>query len=144
MASQEKVHSVSLVALFLGSILLSLTMPAYAVAASNETTEGTITGTETWAGVHTLTGDVIIAPGAKLIIQAGATINFPNGTYLDVRGSLCAGSTSCGSSSDAGPAMRITLSWGEPENASARGECYGMSQGNQEIWIDDPHATKDF
>ena len=138
MASQEKVHSVSLVALFLGSILLSLTMPAYTVAASNETTEGTITGTETWAGVHTLTGDVIVAPGAKLIIQAGSTINFPNGTYLDIRGSLCAGSTSCGSSSDAGPTMRITLSWGEPENASARGECYGMSQGNQEIWIDDP------
>ena len=85
---------------------LSLALPAGTVSASNETTSGTITGTETWAGVHTLTGDVTIAPGAKLIINPGATIEFPNGTHLDVRGSLCAGVASCGASSNAGPAMR--------------------------------------
>ncbi|MBN55610.1 MAG: hypothetical protein CMA79_04160, partial [Euryarchaeota archaeon] len=110
--------------------------------ASNETTEGTITGTETWAGTHTLTGDVTIAPGAKLIIHAGSTVTFPNGTHLDVRGSLCAGSSSCGSPTNAGPAMKITLRWNEPENSSATGECYGMSQGNQEIWIDDPSCNE--
>ena len=89
-----------------------------------------------------LTGDVTIAPGAKLIINPGATIEFPNGTHLDVRGSLCAGVASCGASSNAGPAMRINLRWSEPVNASATGECYGMSYGNQEIWIEDPSCSE--
>ncbi len=142
MARDEKLRSFSLTGLFLFSILLSLALPAGTVSASNETTTGTITGTETWAGVHTLTGDVTIAPGAKLIINPGATIEFPNGTHLDVRGSLCAGVSSCGSSSNAGPAMRITLRWSEPVNSSATGECYGMSSGNQEIWIDDPSCNE--
>jgi len=123
-------------------MLLSLALPAGTVSASNETTTGTITGTETWAGVHTLTGDVTIAPGAKLIINPGATIEFPNGTHLDVRGSLCAGVSSCGASSNANSAMRITLRWSEPLNSSAIGECYGMSSGNQEIWIDDPSCSE--
>ena len=142
MAREEKLRSFSLTGLFLLSILLSLALPAGTVSASNETTTGTITGTETWAGVHTLTGDVTIAPGAKLIINPGATIEFPNGTHLDVRGSLCAGVSSCGASSNAGPAMRITLRWSEPTNSSAIGECYGMSSGNQEIWIDDPSCSE--
>ena len=142
MAREEKLRSISLTGLFMFSILLSLALPAGTVSASNETTTGTITGTETWAGVHTLTGDVTIAPGAKLIINPGATIEFPNGTHLDVRGSLCAGVSSCGASSNAGPAMRITLRWSEPLNSSATGECYGMSAGNQEIWIDDPSCSE--
>jgi hypothetical protein len=142
MARDEKLRSFSLTGLFLFSILLSLALPASTVSASNETTTGTITGTETWAGVHTLTGDVTIAPGAKLIINPGATIEFPNGTHLDVRGSLCAGVSSCGASSNAGPAMRITLRWSEPVNSSATGECYGMTSGNQEIWIDDPSCSE--
>ncbi len=142
MARDEKLRSFSLTGLFLFSILLSLALPAGTVSASNETTTGTITGTETWAGVHTLTGDVTIAPGAKLIINPGATIEFPNGTHLDVRGSLCAGVSSCGASANAGPAMRITLKWSEPANSSATGECYGMSSGNQEIWIDDPSCSE--
>ena len=142
MVRTGKVDSIALAALFLTSVLLSLTLPAHPVSASNETTSGTITGTETWAGTHTLTGDVTIAPGAKLIIQAGATITFPNGTYLDVRGSLCAGVVSCGSSSNANPSMQITLRWEEPLNSSAKGECYGMSEGNQEIWIDDPSCNE--
>jgi hypothetical protein len=142
MARSGKAGSIALVALFLTSVLLSLTLPAHPVSASNETTSGTITGTETWAGTHTLTGDVTIAPGAKLIIQAGATITFPNGTHLDVRGSICAGVISCGSSSNADSAMKITLRWEEPLNSSARGECWGISQGNQEIWIDDPSCNE--
>ena len=142
MGRDKKMRSFSLTGLFLFSILLSLALPAGTVSASNETTSGTITGTETWAGVHTLTGDVTIAPGAKLIINPGATIEFPNGTHLDVRGSLCAGVASCGASSNAGPAMRINLRWSEPVNASATGECYGMSYGNQEIWIEDPSCSE--
>ena len=142
MARSRKRSSISLTCLFLLSVVVSLALPASTVMASNETTEGTITGTETWAGTHTLTGDVTIAPGAKLIIHAGSTVTFPNGTHLDVRGSLCAGSSSCGSPTNAGPAMKITLRWNEPENSSATGECYGMSQGNQEIWIDDPSCNE--
>ncbi len=142
MAREEKLRSLSLTGLFLLSMLLSLALPAGTVSASNETTTGTITGTETWAGVHTLTGDVTIAPGAKLIINPGATIEFPNGTHLDVRGSLCAGVSSCGASSNANSAMRITLRWSEPLNSSAIGECYGLSSGNQEIWIDDPSCSE--
>lgn len=142
MGRDKKMRSFCLTGLFLFSILLSLALPAGTVSASNETTSGTITGTETWAGVHTLTGDVTIAPGAKLIINPGATIEFPNGTHLDVRGSLCAGVASCGASSNAGPAMRINLRWSEPVNASATGECYGMSYGNQEIWIADPSCSE--
>ena len=138
MAREEKLRSLSLTGLFLFSILLSLALPASTVSASNETTIGTITGTETWAGVHTLTGDVTIAPGAKLIINPGATIEFPNGTHLDVRGSLCAGVSSCGASSDAGPAMRITLRWSEPANYSAIGECSGEDSGN----VDDPSCNE--
>jgi hypothetical protein len=38
--------------------------------------------------------------------------------------------------------MKITLRWEEPLNASAIGECYGMSEGNQEIWIDDPSCNE--
>ena len=47
------------------------------VSAINETTSGTISGTETWTGVHNLDGDLVIAGGAKLIINAGTTINVP-------------------------------------------------------------------
>ena len=142
MARDGRPRSLSLTALFLLSILLSLALPAGTAIASNETTQGTITGTETWAGVHTLSGDVTVAPGAKLIINPGATIVFQNGTHLDVRGSLCAGASSCGASSNGGPAMQITLTWQDPENGSATGECYGMSYGNQEIWIDDPSCNE--
>tara|TARA_B100001996_G_scaffold350934_1_gene310625 strand:+ start:11929 stop:15903 length:3975 start_codon:yes stop_codon:yes gene_type:complete len=38
--------------------------------------------------------------------------------------------------------MRITLRWSEPLNSSAIGECYGLSSGNQEIWIDDPSCSE--
>ena len=142
MARVGKLQSLSLTGLFLLSIVLTVTMPATNAAASNETTSGTITGTETWAGLHELTGDVTIAPGAKLIINPGATIVFPNGTHLDVRGSICAGASSCGASSNGGPAMRITLRWEDPANSSAIGECYGMTYGNQEISIDDPSCNE--
>ena len=142
MAGDGKVRSISLAGLFLFSILLSLSLPAGTAIASNETAAGTITGTETWAGLHTVTGDVTVAPGAKLIINPGATITFQNGTHLDVRGSLCAGASSCGASSNANSAMKIKLTWDDPLNGSSRGECYGMSYANQEIWIEDPSCNE--
>jgi hypothetical protein len=121
----------------LSSVLIALVGPATPVMANNETTSGTITTSETWSGTHQLTGDVTIASGAKLIINPGTTVIFPNGTYLDVRGNICAGVSSCGASGDASLANKITLRWTDPSNSSEIGECKGMTQGTQEIQIED-------
>ena len=120
------------------SIFIALVGPASTVAASNETTSGTISGVEYWQGTHELTGDVVISSGAKLIIEPSTNVIFPNGTHLDARGSICIGLSSCGASSNANSAQRITFSWEEPENESAEGECNGISQGQYEITITDP------
>ncbi len=138
MAGTRRTRSHLLVFLMLSSLFIALVGPAAPVSADNETTAGTVAGTETWSGVHTLTGDIVIASGAKLIIQPGTTVVFPNGTHLDVRGNLCAGVSACGASSDASTSQRITFQWNDPINGSARGECYGMSYGSQQIWVEDP------
>ena len=68
--------SVGLVGLLLTSLMIGLvTVPT--ASAVNETSSGTILTTETWSGTHTLTGDVTVAEGAKLVINAGTTINIP-------------------------------------------------------------------
>ena len=72
------------------------TVPA--VTAVNETSSGTITGTETWTGVMNLDGDLVVAGGAKLIINAGTTINVPADKNIRIQGSICAGDSSCGAS----------------------------------------------
>ena len=60
--------SVGLVGLLLTSLMIGLvTVPT--ASAVNETASGTIVTTETWSGTHTLTGDVTVAEGAKLVIQ---------------------------------------------------------------------------
>ena len=138
MARDKRTSSSILVMLMLTSIFIALVGPAPTVAASNETTSGTITGTEYWQGTHELTGDVVVSSGAKLIIEPSTNVVFPNGTHLDARGSICVGLSSCGASSNANSAQRITFSWNEPENESAEGECNGISQGQYEITITDP------
>ena len=138
MARRDRLSSTILVMLMLTSVFVALVGPASTVAASNETTSGTITGTEYWQGNHVLTGDVVISSGAKLVIQPSTNVVFPNGTHLDARGSLCVGVSSCGASGNANSAQRITFSWEEPENSSAQGECNGISQGQFEITITDP------
>ena len=138
MARRDRLSSTILVMLMLTSVFIALVGPASTVAASNETTSGTITGTEYWQGNHVLTGDVVISSGAKLVIQPNTNVIFPNGTHLDARGSLCIGLSSCGASGNANSATRVTFSWEEPENSSAEGECNGISQGQFEITITDP------
>ena len=138
MARGERVRSHFLVMLMLTSLFVALVGPVTPVSANNETTSGVISGTETWSGTHTLSGDVVIASGSKLIIQPGTTVIFPNGTHLDVRGNLCAGVSNCGASSNSNTAQSITFRWTDPANSSATGECYGMSYGNQQIWVKDP------
>jgi len=142
MASRRKISSLSLSSLFFFSLLSALVLPSSAESSlepvNNETSEGIITGTEIWAGSHSVTGDITVATGAKLVIQPGSSIQFSNGSQLIVRGSLCAGESSCGSSSDATAASNIQLSWALPADPSAIGDCYGISQGSQEITVDDP------
>lgn len=133
----ERARSHFLVMLMLMSTTVALIGPATPVSATNETTSGTITGTETWSGSHQITDDISVAAGAKLIIDPGTTITFPNGTMLDVRGNLCAGVSSCGASGNAGANNPITLTWTDPAVSNATGECYGLGSGNSKIWIRD-------
>lgn len=140
MEMKNRTTSFMLVALFVMSSMTTLVAFSPTATASNETTSGVITGTEMWQGGHTLTGDVEIAPGAKLIIQPGTTVTFPNGTYLDVKGNLCAGDTSCGANSMGSNGSRITFTWNTPANQSAIGRCYAMinPSSGQPLYNPDP------
>ena len=55
MAGTRRTRSHLLVFLMLSSLFVALVGPAAPVSADNETTAGTVAGTETWSGVHTLT-----------------------------------------------------------------------------------------
>ena len=120
--------SISLVALLLLSILTGLiTIPT--VSAVNETKSGTISGVETWTGTMNLDGDVIVAEGAKLIVNAGTTINIPYGIYLDVEGAICVADSSCGASSgSAGNQARFV--WSTPTDYTINGRCYSNNSNN--------------
>ena len=113
--------SVGLVGLLLTSLMIGLiTVPT--ASAVNETASGTILTTETWSGTHTLTDNVRIAEGAKLIINAGTTINIPAGKVILVDGALCAGSASCGAS-QASASSPIRLNWANPADTTVTGIC---------------------
>ena len=119
--------SVGLVGLLLTSLMIGLvTVPT--ASAVNETSSGTIVTTEIWSGTHTLTGDVTVAEGAKLVIQAGTTINIPAGFYIDVEGAICAGSASCGATQGSA-SSQVRFEWATPSDYSVAGRCY--QQGNQ-------------
>ena len=91
----RSVRALSLTTLMMLSLMAALvTVPT--AAAVNETTDGYISGTETWSGSITLTGDVNVTEGSKLIINAGTTVTIPQGRYIYVQGALCAGDSSCG------------------------------------------------
>ena len=94
----QKSKSIGLVSLFLVSLFVTMVSTAPTVMAVNETSSGTITGTETWTGVMNMDGDLLVAGGAKLIINAGTTINIPANRTIQIEGSICAGDTSCGAS----------------------------------------------
>ncbi|MDP7328211.1 MAG: Ig-like domain-containing protein [Candidatus Thalassarchaeaceae archaeon] len=122
--------------LMLTSVMIGMVGMIPTAVATNETSNGTVTGTEVWSGTHTLTGDVIVATGANLIVQPGTTVTIPNGTFIDVRGGLCAGDVACGANGMASNSSRITFNWQDPANASATGNCYGIFSGNH--WNRDP------
>ncbi len=81
----QKSKSIGIVSVFMLSLFVAMVSAPTAVAV-NETSSGTITGTETWTGVHNLDGDLNVAGGAKLIINAGTTINIPAGYNLHIEG----------------------------------------------------------
>jgi hypothetical protein len=139
MEQTQRTHSLLLVTLFVMSTMTALVSLTPSVMATNETTSGVIVGTETWQGAHSLTGDVEIAPGAKLIIQPGTSITIPNGTYIHVKGNMCAGDTSCGAVGMGSNASRITFSWTSPANDSQTGRCYKMvnPSNGQPLWNPD-------
>ena len=126
--------------LMLTSVMIGLVGLMPTAMAANETSNGTIIGTEVWSGSHTLTGSVIVATGANLIVQPGTTVTIPNGTFLDVRGGLCAGDVACGASAMASNSSRIVFNWQDPANASATGSCYGIFSGNH--WNRDPSCNE--
>ena len=58
-----------------------------------------------------LDGDLLVAGGAKLIINAGTTINVPADKNIQIQGSICAGDSSCGAS-QASTGSPIRFIWG--------------------------------
>ena len=120
----QKSKSIGLVSIFLMSLFLAMVTTAPVVSAVNETSSGTITGTETWTGVMNLDGDLLVAGGAKLIINAGTTINVPANKSIQIQGSICAGDSSCGAS-QASTGSPIRFIWGAASTApNQTGSCY--------------------
>ena len=138
MQDRVELQSRALVMILLLSTLAALVGPASTVSAQNDTSSGYIDTIEVWSGSHTVTGDIIISPGAKLIIEPSTEITLFNGTSIEARGNLCIGATSCGASQDATSNSRISMTWQDPTNASAKGDCEGMSFGTSTLGIEDP------
>ena len=53
-----------MVSLFLVSLFVTMVSTVPTVSAVNETSSGTITGTEIWTGVMNMDGDLLVAGGA--------------------------------------------------------------------------------
>ncbi len=137
MSQNLKAKSFSIVTLFLLSALLGLVALPEA-SAVNETTKGTVTGVETWSGTMTLQGDVEVAEGAKLIVNAGTTVNIPYGKFIDVRGAICIGDSACGAS--AGSSSRqARFIWTKPtaQGYTETGRCLS----NQSQLLNNPDAA---
>ncbi|MDP6870315.1 MAG: right-handed parallel beta-helix repeat-containing protein [Candidatus Poseidoniaceae archaeon] len=112
MAKTNQRKSIGLVTIMLFSLFASMTVVP-SVSAVNETKSGTITGTETWTGNMNLEGDILVAGGAKLVINAGTTINVPANRSITIQGAICAGDSSCGAS-QASTGSPVRFLWGTP------------------------------
>ena len=132
--SVQKSKSIGLVSLFLISLFVTMVATTPSVMAVNETSSGTITGTETWTGRMNLDGDLLVAGGAKLIINGGTEINIPANRSIQIEGSICAGDTSCGAS-QANTGSPIRFVWGNPAapGANQTGKCYVTGINNPDM-----------
>ena len=121
MSKENRTKSVSLVMLYMMSLLMVM-VSVPAASAVNETTQGTVTGTETWSGTMNLQGDVEVAEGAKLIVNAGTTINIPFGKFIDVKGAICIGDAACGASPGSSSSQARFI-WSLPTDYTKTGRC---------------------
>ena len=121
MSRKNQTKSVSLVMLYMMSLMLAM-VSVPSVMAVNETTQGTVTGTETWSGTMNLQGDVTVAEGAKLIVNAGTTVNIPYGQFIDVKGAICIGDTACGASAGSASSQARFI-WSQPSDYNKAGRC---------------------
>ena len=71
MSLRNRTKSVSLVMLYMLSLMLAMVSVPSAMAV-NETTQGTVTGTETWSGTMNLQGDIEVAEGCLLYTSDAA------------------------------------------------------------------------
>lgn len=122
MSRRNQTKSVSLVMLYMMSLMLAV-VSVPSVMAVNETTQGEVSGTETWTGTMNLQGDVTVNEGAKLIINAGTTVNIPYGKYIDVKGAICIGDTACGASAGSASSQARFI-WAQPADYNKVGRCY--------------------
>ena len=76
-----------------------------------------------------LNGDVTVAEGAKLIVNAGTTVNIPYGNMIDVEGAICIGDTSCGSSSGSA-SNQARFIWSSPSDYTILGNCYSNNSND--------------
>ena len=135
MSRNLKTKSVSLIMLYLVSIVIGMAAVPTAQAV-NETTQGTVTGTETWSGTMNLQDDVTVAEGAKLIVNAGTTINIPFGKFIDVEGAICIGDAACGASPGSS-SSKARFIWTTPTDYNKVGRCLS----NQSNILNNPDAA---
>ena len=121
--------------LYLVSIVIGMAAVPTAQAV-NETTQGTVTGTETWSGTMNLQDDVTVAEGAKLIVNAGTTINIPFGKFIDVEGAICIGDAACGASPGSS-SSKARFIWTTPTDYNKVGRCLS----NQSNILNNPDAA---
>ena len=125
MSREMRMKSITIVTLFLLSSMIGLIQLPTA-SAVNETTKGTISGIETWSGTMNLAGDVEVAEGALLIVNAGTTINIPFGNFIDVKGAICVGDSACGASAGSS-SSKARFVWSVPSDYTPTGRCYSNS-----------------
>ena len=121
MSQRNRTKSVSLVMLYMMSLMLAMVSVPSAMAV-NETTQGTISGTETWSGTMNLQGDIEVSEGSKLIVNAGTTVNIPHGKFIDVKGAICIGDASCGASPGSASSQARFI-WSTPSDYNKVGRC---------------------
>jgi len=128
----QRTKSIGIVSIFMLSLFVAMATTIPPVTAINETSSGTLTGTETWMGVHNLDGDLLISGGSKLIINAGTTINVPYDKNINIQGSICAGDSSCGAT-QASTGSPIRFIWGDAPGGNLTSRCYVTGLWNPDL-----------
>ncbi len=110
--------------MILSSMSVAISFSPIVSANSINQTDGSagndeINGIEVWRNTHSLVGNVTVPPGAKLIINAGASITLAAGSALIVDGAICAGDTGCGATAGG----TISFTWQSPADETQSTWC---------------------